>query len=310
MNTASRRIIRETDHVRNAERFLGGRLEDTLKPYLNETGTMSDLASAIGVQKATVNYWIMRLGIKYARVAYDESEEVRVYSREEAETADAAIESGLAAEQLESIDRATYDAFTEFQQSDRHATADYNLTARDIELLETVKEVGERVRDISDDADFPECLKAAIELSEQGIDPAVLQKLTRSDIQTLAHLKSIGAKKRDVINLDSDSIDHLRNFEDKGLRLEDFADFNIRRLRALKRAGHAGLDLEQVAALTPEDLDLLDAIRQAGWNDESKLRADLNLLEAVRKAGLDSQTKLDAWKTLTNSSSGQPVNGR
>lgn len=331
MTTATRRIIRETDHVRNAERFLGGRLEETLKPYLNETGTMSDLANAVGVQKATVNYWIMRLGIKYARVAYDETEEVRIYSREEAEAADAAIESGLDADQLAGMDRPTYDAFREFQQYDHSASEYRDFSDWELRLLETIRQVGDRIQDVKDDVDFPECLKAAVEMTDRGIASADLQNLTRSDVQSISHLKSIGAKKRDVVNLDSDSIDHLRDFEDKGLRLEDFAGFNMRRLSALKRAENAGMSLEQFAALTPEDLDLLDSVRQAGWrkeskmksdlnlldtvrqagwDDEAKMRADLELLDAVRKAGLDSPAKLEAYQTLIGQSPSQPVNGR
>ena len=298
MTTTSRRIIRETNHVRSAERFLGGRLEDTLKPYLNEVGTMSDLASAVGVQKATVNYWIMRLGIKYARVAYDENEEVRVYSRDEAEVADAAIVSGLDAEELGSIDRTTFDAFAEFQQSDRDMSSFRDLSTRDLKTLEAVKQMGDDIRDIDDDDDFPALLKSAVELSRRQILPEDLRQLTLNDVQIISHLKGIGAEKRSVMSLGPDSIDHLRNFDAKGLTPEDFADFNIPRLRALKRAEDAGIELEDLAKLTREDLELLDAIRQAGWDDNAKLKSDLELLNDIRDAGLGDPEKLDAAKRL------------
>ena len=300
MTTTPRRIIRETEHVRNAERFLGGRLEDTLKPYLNERGTMSDLANAIGVQKATVNYWIMRLGIKYARVAYDENEEVRVYSREEAQVADAAIESGLDTDELERIDRPTFDAFTEFQQSDQAYSQFSDLSARDLKLLEVIKEVGDDIQSINDDDKFPDYLAAVVEMSERRINPEDLQQLTRPDVQVVAHLKRIGAEDRDLLSLDSESVEHLRAFEAKGLRLGDFAHFTLSQLRALKRAQIAGLQLERVAALGPEDLELLDAIRKAGWDDDAKLEGDLALLDDIRDAGLDDRQKLDATKRLIN----------
>ena len=300
MTTASRRIIRETNHVRTAERFLGGRLEDTLKPYLNETGTMSDLASAVGVQKATVNYWIMRLGIKYARVAYDENEEVRVYSRADAEVADAAIESGLDAEELQSIDKTAFDAFAEMQKSDRKAMPYTDLSSRDLRTLEAIKQVADDIQVIDDDPNFPDCLKAAVALSEQRINPEDINQLTHSDVRVVAHLKEIGAEWRDVKRLDRDSIDHLRSFEAEGMQLEDFADFNIPRLRALKRAESSGLKLERLADLSQADLDLLAAIRQAGWDDDAKLKSDLALLDNIREAGLDDPGKLDAAKRLIN----------
>ena len=222
MTTSHKPTIRPTAHVRRAEKYLGGPLDETLKPFLNEHGTMSDLAKAIGVQKATVNYWIMRLGIKYARVAYDDDEVVRVYRREDAEVADAAIESGIDAGDLEQLDSTSMAEF-KANGSDNAATA--NLTPEDLELLGTVK--GKSFRSV----DF------------EGFSLRKLQ-----DCQRL---------------------------EDAGISLSKLADMSL-------------ADLKRLASMGSEDVQMLDTLRSAGWDDAHRMEDDLKMLETVRKAGWGS----------------------
>ena len=222
MTTSHKPTIRPTAHVRSAEKYLGGPLDETLKPYLNEHGTMSDLAHEIGVQKATVNYWIMRLGIKYARVAYDEDEVVRVYRREDAEVADAAIESGLDADDIEQIDSKSVAEYAEFKANGSDKSAMANLTPEDLELLATVKDKSFR------SVDF---------------DGFSLRKL--QDCQRL---------------------------EDAGISLSKLADMSL-------------ADLKRLASMASEDVQMLDTLRSAGWEDSYRMEDDLKMLETTRKAG-------------------------
>ena len=222
MTTSHKPTIRATAHVRRAEKYLGGPLDETLKPYLNERGTMSDLAHAIGVQKATVNYWIMRLGIKYARVAYDEDEVVRVYSREEAEVADVAIESGIDADDLERLDGASLTEYSEFKAKGPGDAAFASLSPEDLELLESVKSRSFR------SADF------------DGFTSKKLQ-----DCQRL---------------------------EDAGLSISKLADMSL-------------ADLKRLASMASDDVQMLDTLRSAGWEDSARMEDDLEMIETTRKAG-------------------------
>ena len=298
MTTTQKRTIKATHHVRKAERFLGGPLEETLKPYLNERGTMSELANAIGVQKATVNYWIMKLGIKYARVAYDEGEVVRVMSIEEAELADAAIESGLDADDFEHLDGPTLSEYAQFKANDSGDVQFANLTPQDLKLLETFKKLDVVREDFDEERDIPACLEVAVKLSEQGISPRQLGRLTRSGIVMLSELKGIGATQRDIKMLDGDSFRHLREMWDKGLEYEDYSDLNLRKLKAFNRVEAAGLTLDQVASISKNDLEMLERMREVGWDDAAKVKEDQELLKSVREVGLDDPRALEAYRNF------------
>ena len=292
MTTTQKRTIKATQHVRKAERYLGGPLEETLKPYLNQRGTMSDLAHAIGVQKATVNYWIMKLGIKYARVAYDEGEAVRVLSDEEAKVADAAIESGLDADDLEQLDSTTFAEYAKFKASDSGDVQFANLTPQDLKLLETIKQLNVMQGDFDDEQDIPALLEVAVELSERGISPRQLGTLTRDDVRMLSHLKEIGATLPDVKTLENDSFRLLLDMWEKGLRYEHLTGITRNKLWAFNRVEAAGLTIDQVASVSKEDLETLEKVRAEGWDNDKKLTEDLETLEKVRAEGWDNDQKL------------------
>ena len=299
MTTAQKRTVRRTAHVRTAEKILGGPLEETLKDYLNERGTMSDLAKAVGVQKATVNYWIMRLGINYERVAYDGADEVvRVMSREEAEVADAAIESGLEADDVASLDSETFDAFDEFRSRPERSAGVDNLTEREIRWVQAVRkdealgaalDAKERER-----IDFGGYVKLIAELVELGIRFDDLAQLSASDVQLLAHIKEIGGERRDFMSLTEEAVEQLRKFTKQGMGIEDFADFDWRTLMTFNRLRGSQIEIDELATLTRDDLDMLGTVRDQGWTDAAKLKSDLDTLRQVREAGLDDQQKLNA----------------
>lgn len=253
MTTSHKPTIRPTEHVRNAQKYLGGPLEETLKPYLNERGTMSDLAGAIGVQKATVNYWIMRLGIRYARVAYDEDEVVRVYSKEDADVADAAIESGLVADDLQQLDRAAMAEYSEFKASGSGHAALKDLTDEDLELLDLVKKMRSRLTD--EDIDLLNSVKS--------------RSFRRADFEGFRDERSQG--------FTLEVMQDCQRLEDAGLSLRELAGMPL-------------ADLKRLASMATEDVRMLEALRDAGWESAEKMEDDLELLETVRKAGWDDAT--------------------
>ena len=88
-------FLRSTPAVERAEEILGGPLRDVLRRQLNEPGiTVSSIATQIGVQKATVNYWMAKLSINYGRVAHYFDEEVRILSQDQARLLDALSRNG------------------------------------------------------------------------------------------------------------------------------------------------------------------------------------------------------------------------
>ena len=102
MTTVS--FLRSTPAVERAEEVLGGPLREVLRHQLNEPGrTVSSIAKEIGVQKATINYWMAKLSINYGRVAHYFDEEVRILSREDARLVDAVLEMGISADDAEQL---------------------------------------------------------------------------------------------------------------------------------------------------------------------------------------------------------------
>ena len=87
--------LRITKAVEDAEKKLGGPLRETLHARLNEPGeTVASISKEIGVQKATINYWMAKLGINYGRVVHYFDEEVRILSPEDARLLDAVPRDG------------------------------------------------------------------------------------------------------------------------------------------------------------------------------------------------------------------------
>ncbi len=97
--------LRNTPALTKAKRIFGEPLERTLKDKLNSgESTVSSIAKEVGVQKATVNYWLARLGIIYGRVAFSWDEVVRILSTDEARLIDEIIEKGVTTETIRNSD--------------------------------------------------------------------------------------------------------------------------------------------------------------------------------------------------------------
>ena len=85
--------LRMTKAVVDAEKKLGGPLRETLRQRLNEPGqTVSSISKEIRVQKATINYWMAKLGINYGRIAHYFEEEIRILSPDHAQVVDAILD--------------------------------------------------------------------------------------------------------------------------------------------------------------------------------------------------------------------------
>ena len=167
MTTASRKI-RSPAHTRRAERFLGGPLEERRKDHLNEPdATMSTLAEALGVQKATVNYWMMRLGINYGRVAHYYDEEVRVVSPAEADLIDAIRDKGLSLEDVQDWDRAESHLAEDLEERGVSVEEIRSLTESDLAMLRNLKRSGVSESDLVE-LD-PSVLNAVETLRERGL---------------------------------------------------------------------------------------------------------------------------------------------
>ena len=196
MTTANRRM-RSTNHTRRAERFLDGPLEERLKDYLNgPDSTMTTLAEALGVQKATVNYWMMRLGIIYGRVAHYYDEEVRVLSRSEAELVDAIHEKGLELEDVENWERSEARLANDLVEKGISIDEVRSLTESDTALLRALKRRGISETDLEGmDASLFEAVR---ELENKGIDIDDILDISHADLRTLKRMREQDIAERDL----------------------------------------------------------------------------------------------------------------
>ncbi len=71
--------VRKTKKMLDVEkRFLGGRgLEKAIPEMLNEEG-FTETAKQLKLSKATLNYWMLKLGIEVRRVALAPGEEIEI----------------------------------------------------------------------------------------------------------------------------------------------------------------------------------------------------------------------------------------
>ena len=68
---------RKTKMMLEVEHKLGEPLEHTIPRLVNESG-ITHAAQQMGVSKATVNYWMLKLGIRVQRIAITPGEEITV----------------------------------------------------------------------------------------------------------------------------------------------------------------------------------------------------------------------------------------
>ncbi len=67
----------KTKKMVQVERKLRRPLERALPGMLNEVG-LTDAAKRLGVSKATLSYWVLKLGIEIRRVALAPGEEIEI----------------------------------------------------------------------------------------------------------------------------------------------------------------------------------------------------------------------------------------
>lgn len=69
--------VRKTKLMRNVEDQFQRPLESLVPEMVNEHG-MSHAASELGVSTATLGYWMLKMGIRYRRVAVTADETIEV----------------------------------------------------------------------------------------------------------------------------------------------------------------------------------------------------------------------------------------
>lgn len=74
-------MARKTRLMLRVENDIGQTLEQALPERINRDG-LSATADELGISKATLGYWLLKLGINVRRVAVSPGEEIRVIPRE------------------------------------------------------------------------------------------------------------------------------------------------------------------------------------------------------------------------------------
>lgn len=289
----------KTDLMRKAEEGLGGPLEETLQDALNARGNAAALAKELGVAKGNVDYWIRKHGLELVGTYRRADQEVVLVPKSDAAGDDDATLRDWDLWQRIGGDKDEIDDEAEADGRPRRV-ADLSPTER--VLIDAIRAADVAVDDLVDETEAANLISAALKLVAQGVPAAKIEQMTRSDVQMISHLKAVGAQRSDLLGLTPETLACLREIDDKGLRLEDYAKFDMKHLlelqKSMRRWQQQGISQEQLAELTPSDLDLLDAARKAGWNSPSEMHRDLALLDEVREAGLDDASTIEAVKRL------------
>ena len=73
-------LNRKTKQMLRVEAEQGERLEDLLPRLIDEHG-MSRAAESIGISKSSLNYWLLKLGIRFERVAVGSGDTVTIIKK-------------------------------------------------------------------------------------------------------------------------------------------------------------------------------------------------------------------------------------
>lgn len=297
----------KTDLMRKAEEGLGGPLEETLQDALNARGNAAALAKELGVAKGNVDYWIRKHGLELVGTYRRADQEVVLVPKSDAVAAAAAAVADDDDATLRDWDLwqrigGDKDGIDDDAETDGRPRRVADLSPTERALIDAIRAADVAIDDLVDETEAANLISAALKLAAQGVPAAKIEQMTRSDVQMISHLKAVGAQRSDLLGLTPETLDCLREIDDKGLRLEDYAKFDMKHLlelqKSMRRWQQRGISQEQLAELTPSDLDLLDAARKAGWNSPSEMHRDLALLDEVREAGLDDAPTIEAVKRL------------
>ena len=182
--------LRSTPAVERAEETLGGPLREVLRQQLNEPGiTVSSIAKEIGVQKATVNYWMAKMSINYGRVAHYFDEEVRILSQDDARLLDAVLDMEASIEDIE------------------------NLNPEDRKTLRRLEALGIPATDLA--AMSASQIVAMRRLARLGLDDEQIDLIDAGTLEAIGRLTREGVTKDMVASINRAEIDFIVNARDR-----------------------------------------------------------------------------------------------
>ena len=252
--------LRSTEKVERAEEILGGPLREVLRERLNEPGeTVSSIAKEIDVQKATINYWMAKLSINYARVAHYFDEEVKIVSQENSALIDAVLEAGITEEEL--------DAFN----------------PDDGETLRGLKEKGIPASDIAQMS--PSQIVALKRFLGLGLTNEQIDLIVAGNLATLSNLSKKGLSADDLASLTDREIEFIKQARQESIDLEELADIGPEWLELIRDAKKRDLEPGAMSAVDPDSIAVLNRVQARGIDLDQldKVSADdLILLDTLR----------------------------
>ena len=73
-------VNKKSPKMKKAEDKLMDKLEEVIPEYVNRYG-MTGASKMIGVSKSTLNYWMLKFGIEYRRIALRPGQDVRIIDK-------------------------------------------------------------------------------------------------------------------------------------------------------------------------------------------------------------------------------------
>ena len=249
--------LRMTKAVERAEKELGGPLREALRTKLNEPGvTMSSIAKDIDVQKATLNYWMAKLGINYGRVAHFFDEEVRVVTQEEGRVLDAILEMGLSADDLDEFDPEGERVMRRLEELGVPVKELSELSASQVVALRRLARLG--LNDDQIDLIDTGMLDSLSKLLREGVSSDDVANLSRKDVDFINNIRSEGV---DVDELSGIGDDWLVLIREAKLDPRSIASIDADMIGVMGRVRERGIELDEIDALTSDELALIKQLR-------------------------------------------------
>ena len=253
--------LRSTEKVERAEEILGGPLREVLRERLNEPGeTVSSIAKEIDVQKATINYWMAKLSINYARVAHYFDEEVKIVSQETSALIDAVLEAGITEEELDTFN------------------------PDDGETLRGLKAKGIPASDIAQMS--PSQIVALKRFLGLGLTNEQIDLIVAGNLATLTNLSEKGLSADDLASLTDREIEFIKRARQESIDLEELADIGLEWLELIRDAKKRDVEPSAMAAVDPDSIAVLNRVQARGIDLDQlddMTEADLSLLKKLRE---------------------------
>ena len=253
--------LRMTKAVEEAERKLGGPLREILHSRLNEPGeTVASISKEIRVQKATINYWMAKLGINYGRVAHYFDEEIRILSPADARLLDAVLEMGISADDLDDLNPEADRTMRRLEELGVPLKDLAELNASQVVALRRLARLG--LTDEQIDLIDAAMLDALAKLMVQGVSSEDVSQLSQADIALIKQARSAGIDVDELSNVGTDWLAFIRASRRRNMDPQTLANVDSDAIGALERARDRGISL---GAFLRESLEMaLDSSTSRG----------------------------------------------